>query len=196
MANISFRLPLDIEDDELRSWLEDAMAKGKPGPEFQAIRAHTPGVMRSFTMSREWVYHNGVVDFDLKELLRAYIALAGNCTYCAGQGVARGIREDEGQLDDLLRFEDSSIYSDREKLALRYADAIMWDPSLADDVMWKDLREEFTEPELVEIGYWVGFTFGGQRWLRTLASSQGQLQEALDLAGHQAHVEGHNPHHD
>ena len=32
------------------------------------------------------------------------------------------------------------------------------------------------------MGYWVGFTFGGQRWLRTLGSSQGQLQAAIDEA--------------
>lgn len=182
MANISFRLPQDIEDDELRTWLERAMSEGKPGPEFQSIRAHAPGVMRSFTMSREWVYHSGHLDFELKELLRAYIALSGDCTYCAGQGVARAIRDDDTQLNDLLQFERSDMYSDREKLALRYADAIMWDPSLADAAMWADLRNEFTEPELVELGYWVGFTFGGQRWLRTLASSQGQLQQAVDAA--------------
>ena len=192
MANISFRLPQDIEDSELRDWLEKAMANGKPGPEFQSIRAHAPGVMKSFTMSREWVYHTGVLDFDLKELLRAYIALAGNCTYCAGQGVARNIRDNDDQLDDLLRFEHSPNYTERQKLALRYADSIMWDPALADEAMWKDLRAEFTEPELVELGYWVGFTFGGQRWLRTLGSSQGQLQEAMDAANHPGHVQGHN----
>jgi alkylhydroperoxidase family enzyme len=192
MANISFRLPSDIDDAELRRWLEKAMADGKPGPEFQSIRAHAPGVMRSFTMSREWVYHSGSLDFDLKELLRAYIALSGDCTYCSGQGVAREIRDDDSQLNDLLRFEESTNYSSREKLALRYADAIMWDPTLADEDMWAELRTEFTEPQLVELGYWVGFTFGGQRWLRTLGSSQGQLQDALDES--QANtVRGHNP---
>lgn len=193
MANISFRFPEDVEDRENRSWLEKAMANGKPGPEFQAIRAHVPGVMSSFTKTREWIYHDGVLDFDLKELLRAYIALSGDCTYCGGQGVARGIRDDDNQLQDLLHFEKSSNYTDRQKLALRYADAIMWDPGLADDAMWVDLRAEFSEPELVELGYWVGFTFGGQRWLRTLGSSQGQLQAAIDEAQVSGSVSDHNP---
>ena len=158
------------------------MAAGKPGPEFQSIRAHVPGVMQSFTKSREWIYENGVLDFDLKELLRAYIALAGDCTYCGGQGIARNIRDDDAELHDLLHFEQSTKYTPREKLALRYADIIMWDPTRADDDLWQDLHAEFTEPELVELGYWVGFTFGGQRWLRTLGSSQGQLQAAIDEA--------------
>ena len=70
MANISFRLPDEIDDPQSREWLEAAIDKGKPGPEFQAIRAHVPGVMRSFTKTREWIYHEGVLDFDFKELLR------------------------------------------------------------------------------------------------------------------------------
>ena len=182
MARISFKLPSQIDDTECREWLDTAIAKGKPGPEFQAIRAHAPGVMRSFTMSRQWVYHEGVLDFELKELLRAYIALSGECTYCSNQGVAREIRADKPQLDQLFSHETSDEYTPRQKLALRYTDAIMWDPARADDAMWKELRAEFTEPELVELGYWIGFTFGGQRWLKTLGSTQGQLQEALDAA--------------
>ena len=183
MANISYRLPNEIEDPQLREWLETAISKGKPGPEFQAIRAHAPGVMRSFTMSRQWVYHEGFLDFELKELLRAYIALSGECTYCGNQGVAREIRGDSQQLDALLNYRTSPEYTPRQKLAFRYADAVMWDPSMADSAMWAELRAEFTEPELVELGYWIGFTFGGQRWLKTLDSVQGQLQEAIDAAG-------------
>lgn len=182
MARISFKVPSQIDDPECRGWLEKAIAKGKPGPEFQSIRAHAPGVMKSFTMSRQWLYHEGVLDFELKELLRAYIALSGDCTYCSNQGVAREIRGDQEQLDRLFNYQTSDEYTHRQKLSFRYADAIMWDPTQADDKMWDELRAEFTEPELVELGYWIGFTFGGQRWLKTLGSSQGQLQEALDAA--------------
>lgn len=183
MANISFKLPHEIEESQPREWLEAAIADGKPGPEFQAIRAHVPGVMASFTKTREWIYHDGVLDFEFKELLRAYIALSGDCTYCSNQGVAREIRGSQEQLDTLLNYHKSDAYSDREKLAMRYADAIMWNPESADETMWKELRQEFTEPELVELGYWIGFTFGGQRWLKTLGSEQGQLQAAMDEAG-------------
>lgn len=193
MANISFRLPQDIEDPELRGWLEKSIEKGKPGPEFQAVRAHVPGVMRSFTKSREWVYHEGVLDFDFKELLRAYIALSGDCTYCSNQGVALEIRASQAQLDELFNYRNSDAYSDREKLAMRYADAIMWNPDDADAAMWEELRAEFSEPELVELGYWIGFTFGGQRWLRTLGSAQGQLQDAIDEADGDLVVTGPNP---
>lgn len=135
--------------------------------------------MRSFTKTREWIYHNGVLDYELKELLRAYIALSADCGYCAKQGTAAAF--DDTQKNELFHYEASSRFSEREKVALRYADAIMWDPQSAatDEGLWNDLRSHFTEPEIVELGYWVGFTFGGQRWIKTLNAAQGELAEAI-----------------
>jgi len=78
-----------------------------------------------------------------------------------------------------MRYEQSAKFTRREKIALRYADAIMYDPAQADDTLWRELHEEFTEPELVELGYWVGFTFGGQRWLKTLSTKQGEFAESV-----------------
>ncbi|MDP1537973.1 MAG: hypothetical protein Q8L95_12410 [Burkholderiales bacterium] len=80
---------------------------------------------------------------------------------------------------ELMQYEKSDKFTPREKVALRYADAIMYDPNQADDAMWASLRAEFSEPQLVELGYWVGFTFGGQRWLKTLAAKQGELAAAM-----------------
>ena len=78
-----------------------------------------------------------------------------------------------------MQYEKSTKFTSREKVALRYADAIMYDPNQADDALWASLRAEFTEPQLVELGYWVGFTFGRQRWLKTLAAKQGELAAAM-----------------
>jgi hypothetical protein len=68
---------------------------------------------------------------------------------------------------DLLEFESSNRFGAREKAALAYTEAIVWDLE-ADDAMWDRLRTHFTEPELVELGYFVAITMGQQRWLRTL----------------------------
>ena len=80
---------------------------------------------------------------------------------------------------ELMNYAKSSRFTPREKLALRYADAIIYDPAQADDAMWKELHTEFSEPELVELGYWIGFTFGGQRWLKTLSAKQGEFAASL-----------------
>ncbi|MED5535280.1 MAG: hypothetical protein VX690_06255 [Pseudomonadota bacterium] len=65
-------------------------------------------------------------------------------------------------------------------MALQYTDAVLWNPNLADDALWGDLHAEFTEPQIVEIGYWAGFTSGGQRWLHTLHTKQGELSAYME----------------
>lgn len=193
MSHISFVLPSDVEDPTCRQWLEEAIRAGKPGPEYQSIRAHVPGVMRSFTETRRWIYHNGVLDFALKELVRAYIALSGDCTYCSNQGVARELNADDEQRKALLNYETSAVYSERQRIAFRFADAIMWDPAHAGEELWKALRGEYTEAEIVELGYWIGFTYGGQRFLKTLGVTQGQLQAAANDSGEDVTVTGPAP---
>jgi hypothetical protein len=87
MAKISYVHPDDIKDPEMREWLMDAINTGKPGPENQAIRAHNKVVMRSFTMLIRTMRDEGVLEPDLRELLRARIATSWgpmfntNCHY-------------------------------------------------------------------------------------------------------------------
>ena len=71
MARISFVHPDDITDPEMRQWMDDALKTGTPGPENQAIRAHNKTVMRSFTMLGVTMRAEGVLDQDLRELMRA-----------------------------------------------------------------------------------------------------------------------------
>ena len=83
MARLSYIDPAVIHDAEVREWLEEARRDGRPGPENQAIRAHQPDVMRSFTLTRKMLFDNnaGVLEHDLKELTRAYIAFTIECGY-------------------------------------------------------------------------------------------------------------------
>ena len=83
---------------------------------------------------------------------------------------------DESRLAELDDYEQSSRFTEREKVALRYADAITWDPSAADDAMWADLKRHFSEAELVELGYLVGVFAGGQRWIHTLDLRHGDVE--------------------
>lgn len=179
MARLPYVIPEDIDDPEMREWLEKSMAEGKPGPEIQSLRAHSPGVMRSFTMSRQWLFHSGAVDHDLKELLRGYIAVSAGCDYCSNQGTSKDWLTDAAKMDSILHHAKSDEHTPREKAALAYADVIMWDPTSADDALWARLDEHFSPEEVVELGYWVGFTFGGQRWLKTLGAVQGELDVAI-----------------
>jgi alkylhydroperoxidase family enzyme len=54
----------------------------------------------------------------------------------------------------------------------------VWSPAEAGDAIWAELREHFSEEEIVELGCFVALTFGQQRWIKTLGIGHG---EVLDL---------------
>jgi alkylhydroperoxidase family enzyme len=76
---------------------------------------------------------------------------------------------------ELLEFQDSSLFDEREKAALAWTRAIVWDSALADDSLWATLHEHFSEEELVELGFFVALTLGQQRWIKTLAIGHGEV---------------------
>jgi alkylhydroperoxidase family enzyme len=52
---------------------------------------------------------------------------------------------------------------------------LVWNPEGADDDVWAGLREHFTDEQIIELGYFVGLTFGQQRWIKTLGIGHGEV---------------------
>lgn len=77
-------------------------------------------------------------------------------------------------MDSLNEFETSPLFTERERVALRYTDAICWDPASADAEMWAQLHAHFSDAELVELGSFIGYIAGGQRWVKTLGIANGE----------------------
>lgn len=74
-----------------------------------------------------------------------------------------------------MNFEDSDEFSEREKTALTYTSAVIWDAAIADDALWQRLHEHFTDAELVELGFFIGLTLGQQRWIKTLGLGHNEV---------------------
>jgi len=111
-----------------------------------AIRARVPEVLRTYRSTRANVLEGGSLDPALKELCARFLSADG----------------------DLAGLDEPEARDERERAALDWAEAIAWDPSAADDDLWGRLHANFTEPELVELGYYIAIVHGQLRWLRTL----------------------------
>lgn len=81
MARISYVDIDQVRDPEVREYLEYAACHSTPRPEIQAIRAHVPAVIRSFTQTWNTVFHDGVLDHGIKELCRVYVSKTLECHY-------------------------------------------------------------------------------------------------------------------
>lgn len=166
---ISYVDPSMITDPAMLKELDRCRREGTPRPESQAVRAHVPAVFWSFANSWHDVFHKGVADHAIKELCRLYVSRAVKCEFCGNQrsikAASQGIVEEH--VKDMMNFEKSTRFNDKQKAALAYAEAITWDLP-TDDAFWARLKSHYSEPEIVEIGYFVALTMGQQRWLRTL----------------------------
>ena len=128
-----------------------------------------------------------MVDHSIKELCRVYVSRTVKCEFCGNQRSIKATTAGllEQQYDELLNFESSDRYDDRQKAALAYAEAIAWRLDV-DDTFWDRLHGHFTEPELVELGCFVALTFGQQSWIRLLDIDHHEYMagtDGLDGAG-------------
>ncbi len=127
------------------------------------------------------MFRNGVADHATKELCRVYVSRSVLCEFCGNQRSIKAAKAGTVEDDymDLINFESSTRYSDKQKAALAYAEMITWDLP-ATDAVWERLHKHFSEPELVEIGYFIAITMGQQRWLRTLNIEHHQVLAGQD----------------
>jgi alkylhydroperoxidase family enzyme len=162
-------VPLEQMDADMRKEMERCQREGTPRPESSAIRAHVKACFWFFANSWRDLFKNGVLDHSIKELCRLYVSRSVQCDYCGNQrsvkAAGAGMIEDD--VKDLLNFEKSTRYDDRQKAALAYAEAIAWHLE-TDDAFWERMHRHYSEPELVELGCMIGLTLGQQSWLRLL----------------------------
>lgn len=161
--------PLEKMDADMRAELDRCAREGTPRPESSAVRAHVPAAFWAFANSWRDIFHNGVCEHAVKELARLYVSRSVKCEFCGNQRSVQafGGKLEEAQTDDLINFEKSAKYTDRQKAALAYAEAITWRLD-TDDAFWARLNKHFSEPELVELGCFIALTMGQQSWLRLL----------------------------
>lgn len=177
-------VPLERMDDAMRAEMERCQREGTPRPESSAVRAHVPACFWFFANSWRDIFRNGILDHAIKELCRLYVSRSVQCEYCGNQRSVKASRSGaviEDHVKDLLNFESSKNYDDRQKAALAYAEAITWHLS-PDDAFWERLYKHYSEAELVELGCMIGLTLGQQSWLRLLNIEHHQVLAGTDAS--------------
>ena len=133
----------DTQAGSTRLGKTDNLGPGEDGSRLGAnpneVRGRVPAVLSSYLETREEVLLGGVVEDELKER-------------CARFLVGEPIEPRD----------------ERERAAFDWAYAIAWDSDRAAAELWERLHRQFSEPELVELGYAIAFMLGQQHWARTL----------------------------
>jgi alkylhydroperoxidase family enzyme len=176
-------VPLEDMDERMQEEMHRCAREGTPRPESSAVRAHVPAAFWAFADAWKAIFHSGVCDHAIKDLCRVYISRTVKCEFCGNQRSIKATNAglQEVQYDDLLNFETSTRYDDRQKAALAYAQAIAWGEQDLDG-LWERLRGHFSEEELVELGNFIALTFGQQSWIRLLGIDHHQYLAGTDAS--------------
>ena len=155
------KLPSDQWDDDL--WV---MTSGDTGTPLEQglirMMAHAPGIAKGIVQLGGAFRENRTLSDKLVEMVRLRIAFHNQCRSCMAihynSAVADGL--DETLVCSLESPQEADNLDAREKVALKYADRFANDHLSIDDRMYDELRQHYSEVEIVELGMWVAFCVG------------------------------------
>ena len=157
--------------DEARELIAQAESRGAPDPRVVSIMVRNPKAGMAWVRYWNELLYDGLLPHTLKELCRIRISVAHRCGYCSTVrskvAQAEGLAEEKvAQLDD---FENSDAFTAREKAALRYATSFkIGDDGVDSDDVYDQLRQHFSEEEIVELGLFCAETDGAGKFVRSL----------------------------
>jgi len=117
------------------------------------IWAHQPKMMSGMGKFQQAVRKGKTVDDRLKNLVELKGAQMIGCEFCVdlGSQICRNSGFSDDELLALPRYRQSDLFSEREKLALDYAVAVMRTPVEVTDELFAQMKEQFSDEQLVEL---------------------------------------------
>lgn len=130
----------------------------------------------------------------LRSLIQVRVSQINSCDFCVDLnsflGLGRGIAE--GRLRALPLFEDSPLFSEREKAALRYAEAATRSDLRVDAALMSRLRRHFDDQAIVELAALIAYQNMSSKFNAALGvpaqgfcSKPGQVRRPAEAAGKQ-----------
>ena len=140
--------------------LSIAEAKGAPDPRMARVLVRSPAGV-AFLRYWEGALYEGELPHRLKEIVRIFLSASQGCAYCS---VVRSKQGAEEGVDDALLLALDDIQSnphltEKERAAVVFADRLKRGEA-DDEGVFSQLREHFTDTEILELGLFCGTVIG------------------------------------
>lgn len=142
--------------------------------------AHTPGIAKGLAAFGGSLKMHRTLPSRLVELVRLRVAFHNQCRSCMAirytDAVSDGVTED--LVCELADPPSAANLTDAEQAALGFADLFANNHLAINDATFDELREHFSEPQIMELASNVAFFVGFGRLAATLAMTE-ELPEAF-----------------
>jgi AhpD family alkylhydroperoxidase len=128
-------------------------------PEPFAVSAHHPGLLVAGAIHETALERaSRKLPTNVRELAVFWTARAIGCSWCVDFGSMLQRLDGLGvdRLTDIDNYATSPRYSDDERAAIAYADAMTTDPHRVTDEQVADLRQRFGDAGVIELTYQIG----------------------------------------
>jgi AhpD family alkylhydroperoxidase len=138
--------------------------EGSRDPIRGSALAHQPEALDAFTRLYAVLWSHGVLDHPTKELARLRNARVTGCGFC--RNVRFSAAREQGLTEEMVEqiregYAESDL-SPRQKLVLRYTDAMLSTPPEVSEALRVEMVDAFSAAEIVEltaaIGLFLGFS--------------------------------------
>ncbi len=145
-----------VKDDSSFDESRGLWERGRPPVEMIQAMCLRPEILRGFAGFGGCVYPGGLLERRVKELVIITASQTNECQFCTNSHC------DLVSLGDIVEaplevVADPSGLAPRERLAIAFTRAAMHDGNHIPEDLWTSVHEAFTEPEVVELAFLVGF---------------------------------------
>lgn len=152
------RISPDTASEEVGAIYEEIRRVSKGWvPDLYQVLAHRPPLLEGFWKIQRSLILKGKIDPQRREMVNAFVSLKNRCEYCAHHHLAFGLRAGltREKLDALESYAESPLFSDVEKLLLRYADEYLSQGGASPEVV-EALKKHWSEEQVVELEVILG----------------------------------------
>lgn len=136
-----------------------------------------PGIAEAFMQLNQAVLYEGTVSEALKMMVAYMASSAAGCRYCQGHmaNLSSVYKVPDEKIAAIWSFEESDLFTDAEKAALRLALHAGSVPNTAEAEHFDELRKHFSDDEIVEIVASIALFGYLNRWNDTMATEMEQV---------------------
>ena len=141
-------------------------------PNSMLTMAHWPELLDAFGGLGATILQTGDIEPELKQLIALVSSRASGCNYCQAHTSHSAHRAGaaEAKIAAAFEFEQSPLFSDRERVALRFGWHAAMQPNATEPSDFAALKQFFSEREVVEIVAVVSLFGFLNRWNDTMAT--------------------------
>jgi alkylhydroperoxidase family enzyme len=145
-----------VKDDPSFDESRGLWERGRPPVEMIQAMCLRPEILRGFAGFGQCVYPGGLLERRVKELVIITASDSNECQFCTRSHC------DLVDIADILKdpltlIEQPASLAPRERLAVEYTRAAMADSNAIPEPLGQQLHEHFTDPELVELTFLIGY---------------------------------------